>query len=200
MEDDDFGTRPLTTLRGIVPIVHTITGHGLALTLFVLEDYAEGFGFRFRLRPLAGHPVLDVMEARRAAGFARLRALAEEHRQGKTSPIAPMVFHEEWPTSEDDPWWPDPRWVVRDDLGNEYECRSWGGGEHATGEFLLRAEFEPALADSARTLVIDVGEVAWATVPPMVADAPPVRVDPGPWIFSVDLTAGMRAMVTVEAT
>jgi hypothetical protein len=201
MTDDAIEIFPIRTLRRVVPIARTHVHGGIAVTLFALEDYADGFDLKYRLLPQKGHPIRELSAKHLREGHARMQAILEERRSGSTRNIAPTTLSfDPLEMEQHRALWPKPLWEVRDDRGNSYHSTDrQGGGESASGEFHMEVLFAPALDLGAHELQIQVAVIAWATLPPMKDERPPVRVDPGPWIFPVNLAAGLHVVQTGES-
>lgn len=198
---DFVDMQEMRTLRRVVPIARAVVRDGMAVTLIGLDDYTEGFEIRGLLVPPEAHPVREISAIRNRLGQARLRALMEARQPGVDTSVAPMVlrFEPEQPIPDDpDPWSPHLDFTVRDNRGNGYSPRQWGSGGSADAVFHLNFGFTPGLDPEARQVWFEAAEVVWTTLPPRRDDRPPVRIDPGPFVFLVDLTAGRDLVVAKE--
>jgi hypothetical protein len=186
-------------LRRVIPVAQVRSGELLKVAFLSIDDYATGFALRIELFPREGHPVREAAEARQREEEPFLREKAAEfHRTGADRRVAPMVAvsGEEVRSISWRPALPELVWTATDDRQNEYEPWQWGASGGIT--FPVESAFTPALDPESRRLVVATPEIAWKSIPPD-KDESPVWVDPGPWIFRIDLGLGLAVTESTVA-
>lgn len=186
MEPEPAWEGRLRELRRVVPIAQTQSIGGVIITLFSLDDYAEGFAVRVRILLEEWHPVAEDTRVQEAAFRRQLEeATYSEHVEdgGETQELAfpngelPSFAH------------PDLELQACDDRDQPFQPGYGGDWQWSSSlEGWLYAQFFPALDPTVRHVRLVVPEVRWRRNWGKYRDEGE-RTDEGPWTFEVVLPA-----------
>ncbi len=174
----------LRDLRRVVPIAQTQSIGGVIITLFALDDYAEGFAVRLRMLLEDWHPVAVEARARDATFHRERNEAVQREQEADFVRDQEMSFlrgnHESIP-------YPDLELEARDDLGRPFELGYGGGSRWGSDlEGWLDVHYVPALGTSVRSVQLEVPDVQWRRNWGK-REGGVERVDRGPWTFVVAL-------------
>jgi hypothetical protein len=184
MESDPDWEHRLRELRRVVPIARTQSIGGVIITLFSLDDYAEGFAVRVRILLEEWHPVAEEARAREAA----IQRTWEEARQREQETEVEEAQERAFLSGDHESLlYPEFELLAFDEGGRQYDPGFGGGNQWSSLlEGWLDAQFNPALDPTVRRLRLVVPEVRWRRNWGKHRDEGE-RTDEGPWTFEVVL-------------
>lgn len=174
----------LRELRRVVPIAQTQSIGGVILTLFSLDDYAEGFAVRLRILLEDWHPVAEEERMRNAAFH---RQWAEERLQEAGESFALPQEAEFVPGDIKAFPYPELELLAFGDQGQQFPHGYDGGSQWGSDlEGWVESRYSPALDPSVRHIRLEVPDVQWSRVRGKRTSTVEF-VDRGPWTFVVPL-------------
>lgn len=172
----------LRELRRVVPIAQTRSMGGVIITLFSLDDYAEGFAVRLRLLLEDWHPVAEEARAREAA-FRRQSDEAAQRRQKTDRDQAQELesLHEDHASY----LYPELELLAYDNRGQQFQ-QGYDGGHQWSSilEGWMEARFFPPLDANVQHVRLEVADVQWRRIQGK-HQGQVALVDRGPWTFVI---------------
>jgi hypothetical protein len=174
----------LRELRRVVPIAQTQSIGGVIITLFSLDDYAEGFAIRLRILLEDWHPVAKEARTQEAAFQRQWDAAVQRGQEDDVEQAQERKFlsgdFDSFP-------YPELELLAYSDRGQQFQQGYDGGNQWGSQlEGWVDSRYFPALDPSVRHLRLEVPDVQWSRVRGKRTSTVEL-VDPGPWSFVVPL-------------
>lgn len=179
-----------TALLGVIPGAQTASFRHVAITMYSLESYAEGFVIHGCRWLEEGHPMLTHVRRRCEEVSRNLSEAAQDDPDPGKVAERIAVSHRlltSQPTASMSP-------VAVDDKGRQY-ASSYVCGSGLGQDVQFTYAFVPALDPAARELHLEVPVLQW-----LVKGTPEERwrdggTDTGPWTYAVHLQDMLRTVV-----
>lgn len=174
----------LRELRRVVPIAQTQSIGGVIITLFSLDDYAEGFAVRLRILLEDWHPIAEEARIREAA-FLRQRD--EALQRGGEGDFEQGLVRQFLGGHDESIPYPELEILTFGDQGQQfpqgYDGRAQWGSDL---EGWVESRYSPALDPSMLHVRLEVSDIQWQRARGKRVGQVE-RIDHGPWSFVVPL-------------